>query len=303
MIIIKLMGGLGNQMFQYAASRSLAESLHVPLKLDLSFLSDKSPKENFTYREYALGPYGLQEDIISSKELDSFLKKARFFARLKIQGFNWRLLQNRLPIPKVISHYDLVLYPSFFSLSRNTYLDGYWQSEKYFSSLKDLIRKCFEISDPDINNSVDGILNKRDQGTAVSVHVRRGDYAQNAHIKSVHGLCPISYYTEAMEFISLKIADPVFFFISDDMDWVNENFTPFEKKYKMVFQPGKNEYHDLLLMQKCKHNIIANSSFSWWGAWLNSYSDRIIIAPKNWFADKSINDKITDLIPMNWIRI
>lgn len=295
------MGGLGNQMFQYAAGKSLAHSLQVPLKLDISFLNDKTPKQDFTFRNYGLSRFNINDEIILHSELLRFQTNSEIFANTKIQSINWRFLQNRLPIPKIIKHHETNFYPGFFRISRNSYLHGYWQSEKYFKPYGELLRECFSITDSKIHKMVDATVNENMHASTVSVHVRRGDYATNENINSVHGLCPTSYYTNALETISKRVSDPVFFFVSDDMDWVMRNFTPLQKDHNIVFVTARDEFHDLLLMQKCMHNIIANSSFSWWGAWLNSNPGKIVIAPRRWFVDQSI--PTDDLIPNSWIRL
>ncbi len=301
MIVVKLMGGLGNQMFQYAAGKSLASSRQVPLKLDVSFLNDKTPKQDLTFRNYGLSRFNINDEIILPAESSRFQSISGIFANTKIQSMNRRYFQNKLPVPKIIKYQETSFYPGFFKISRNSYLIGYWQSERYFKPYNELIRECFSINDPTTHQMVDATIGENKHASTVSVHVRRGDYATNELIKSVHGLCPISYYTNALEIISKHVSDPIFFIVSDDMDWVVQNFAPIQKDYNIVFVTVRDELHDLLLMQKCMHNIIANSSFSWWGAWLNNNPDRIVISPRKWFVDQSI--PTDDLIPKSWIRL
>ena len=302
MIIVRLMGGMGNQMFQYAAGKYLSEKWGVPLKLDLSFLNDRAPKENFTYRDFELHAFNINDEIIQAKELELFVRKAVKLSKLKIDGLNRVLFKFSIPFPKIINHHYSSFYEYFPSLSNNTFLIGYWQSEKYFENFGDLIRQCFLLQDPGIEKRVASFLQRDKMREKVSVHIRRGDYILNDHINSVHGLCSKDYYIEAMDYISAKVQDPIFYFVSDDMDWVKSTFIKFLGKYKIIFAPSDHgPLDDLQVMKLCRHNIIANSSFSWWGAWLNENPQKIVIAPKKWFADESKDT--TGIIPAKWIQL
>ena len=302
MIIVRLMGGLGNQMFQFAAGKCLSVKLGVPLKLDLSFLNDRSPRENFTYRDFELNGFNIKDEIIQTKEIEFFVRKAVNLSKLKINGLNRILFNFRLPFHKIINHPNPSFYEHFQSLSNNTLLIGYWQSEKYFDQGRDMIRQCFLLKDTGIERRVTAFLQEEKIQEKVSVHIRRGDYVLNDHINSVHGLCSMDYYIEAMDYISTEVRDSIFYFVSDDMDWVKATFSKLQGKYKIIFAPADHgPLHDLQVIKLCQHNIVANSSFSWWGAWLNENPKKIVIAPKKWFADET-KDTI-DLFPINWILL
>ena len=297
------MGGLGNQMFQYAAARALAIRLNTPLKIDISYLLDRSPKQDFTHRDYELSCFNIQSDIINAKELTFFLMSYEILSKIKITTINRICFNNRIPICKKFLYDGLQFNKAFCTVSKNTLLEGYWQSEKYFHAYSKEIRNDFTfLSEPSGRNKE--ILSLIRKTNAISVHIRRGDYANNAHTNSFHGLCDKDYYIKALEYIADKINDPVLFFFSDDMDWVKLTFDSNSQKYDSYFldhTPKDKNFEDMLLMSQCKHNIIANSSFSWWGAWLNETPEKIVIVPKNWFANPDINTK--DLIPEKWIRI
>jgi hypothetical protein len=147
------------------------------------------------------------------------------------------------------------------------------------------------------------ITNEIKNSNSISIHIRRGDYVSNQHTNDIHGLCSLDYFYKSVQYMNSKIYNPIYFIFSDDMDWVKKNFNTENLKYKFI-ETNMNQNHlDLILMSYCKHNIISNSSFSWWGAWLNININKIVIAPKIWFANKKMNNLISDLIPNNWITL
>jgi hypothetical protein len=294
MIIVKLMGGLGNQMFQYAAGRALSISHNVPLKLDLDFLLDRSPRENFTYRNFELCNFNINADIASREELRYFTKRNKF-----INLINHKIFGK----PKITFKY-LPTFPyddGFLLLPDNTYLEGFWQSEKYFKDIRPLILEELKITHPpEQHNAL--LLKNIKQQNSVSIHIRRGDYISNKVINNYHGICDLTYYIRVIKLVTQRIDNPVFYFFSDDMVWVKENFS--DLKYSFVFvnhNIGSASYEDIRLMSNCKYNIIANSSFSWWGAWLNRNPEKLVIAPNKWFSKGDLDTK--DLIPKEWIKI
>ena len=190
--------------------------------------------------------------------------------------------------------------PSVIEVKGNIYTDGYWQSEKYFSEIRDLLLREFAFKyEQDAKNRE--IADKIKKTESISLHIRRGDYVRNSMTNQVHGLCSIDYYQEAVNYIVRKIPMCHFYIFSDDHAWVRENFT-LDYPFTMVdHNDASRNYEDMRLMSLCHHNIIANSSFSWWGAWLNTNSDKIVCAPKKWFNDPTRNAK--DLIPESWVKI
>lgn len=294
------MGGLGNQMFQYAAAKSIALNNRTELLIDTSFLEDKSEKENFTYRDFELDVFQLKDIVIDKFQLQLFLNKVNVFDNLRLNRLNQIFFNNKIPIHKIIRENSLIQNRDIFNLiSNNSLLEGYWQSESYFISHQNIIRDLFRFSKSIVNTN---LIAEITNNNSVSVHIRRGDYANNDVINSVHGLCTIEYYIEAFQMMSSKIANPIFYIFSDDMNWTKNTLHFLNQKYNIVYidQNNMNPSDDMNLMSNCKHNIIANSSFSWWGAWLNKNSEKIVISPLVWTKNNSSNP---NLIPHSWIKI
>lgn len=295
MIIVNLIGGLGNQMFQYAAGRSLAILHNTELKLDLSSY-EKNKKKN-TPRFYALSHYNINENIASKADLCHSMIPYSFGRNflLTLSG----LLSGNKP-RKYYVESRLFFDPLFFSLPDEIFLIGFWQSEKYFKRIEDVIRHEFTLRDkPDSTNIQ---MSQTISGSnGISIHIRRGDYITNPRAHTHHGVCPLEYYSKAIEFIVEKCSDPHFFIFSDDHEWVKRNL---KLPYPHTFMTQNQDSHahiDMWLMSLCKHHIIANSSFSWWGAWLSTYGNKVVIAPKKWVNDTTIDT--SDLIPDEWLTM
>ena len=291
MIIVHLIGGLGNQMFQYALGRSLAYKNNTELKLDVIDLNKKVKQG--TQRHYALNVFKIQENFVDEKEVKE-LKGGRdgiFFGVMQKIGFFKK--NNYIIEPKFSFN------PEVLKVGKNAYLQGYWQSEKYFKDIRDVICQEFTLKD-EYSIEDNEIVKEIKNYNTVSLHIRRGDYIADAKINKFHGCCSLGYYNRAVEYIAKKVKNPVFYIFSDDIEWVKENLKiNFPTKY--VSDGILKDYEELILMSYCKHNIIANSSFSWWGAWLNDNPEKIVITPNQWFADKSIDT--SDVIPENWKRL
>lgn len=295
MIISQLSGGLGNQMFQYAAGRRLAEKLKVELKLDLSFFQQKFDAGT-TPRAYALNIFHTTQTAASEKEINKlYLKsKTRFINalinKLRMAG----ALKGHLYKEKHF-HFD----PQVLQLKDPTLLFGYFQSEKYFIDIENIVRKEFTLKETLPLKTAEMAKQIRSK-ESVAIHIRRGDYITNKAANVFHGICGLDYYNKAVGHIQKKTAHPHFYVFSDDPEFVKANFSKLKAVTFMSDHVNK-DYHELMLMSCCKHNIIANSSFSWWGAWLNHNPDKLVIAPKKWFQDQTIDT--SDLIPKNWLRI
>jgi hypothetical protein len=293
MIIIKLLGGIGNQMFEYAFGRSLSLKNKTVLKLDAGNLGQAG---SGTIRQYDLAVFNIEAELATKAEArkirkeppGKWLKKIK--RQLKIKG--WLAKKNYLKE----ADYPIA---ELTALGDNVYLEGFFHSEKYFLAAADAVRKDFALK-PELANFNPSLMEKIKNSNAVSVHIRRGDYASDPATQKMHGLQPLDYYRQALKKINQKITNPRFFVFSDDLDWCRTNLPMPEET---VFVAGQKNYEDLTLMSKCKHNIIANSSFSWWGAWLNDNPDKIVIAPKQWFADEEKNNQAKDFVPEGWIRI
>lgn len=291
MVVIKPIGGLGNQMFQYAVGRHLAHLLGTELKLDISGY------ENCNLRKYELGSFNIVENFASPREVKT-LTSQKNGALARLVQCLLRRPKDRAPshIRESYFHFD----SEILNLPNNVYLDGYWQSEKYFNNIEDVIRKEFAITvlQTGKNQKMAELISSRE---SVSLHVRREDYVSNLHTSKVHGTCGLDYYARAIAEIYSRVDSPHFFVFSDDVEWSKANL---DISHPVVFVDHNNalrSYEDLRLMSQCRHHIIANSSFSWWGAWLNPDSDKTVIAPDRWFNKEDIDT--TDLLPESWIKL
>ncbi|MDP3792937.1 MAG: alpha-1,2-fucosyltransferase [bacterium] len=282
MIIVKLMGGLGNQLFQYALGRRLALKNKTELFLDISRLESYGKP-----RQYSLSHLAIAGSIATNKQLAK-LKIINLFDFFKPYGKKSIIRERGYPFD-----------PSVINAPRNVYLDGHWQTEKYFKDIEDTIRRDITIKDPPDKKYLT-ILDKIRRTNSVSLHVRRTDYLVGKNT-SVFTICQLEYYKQALMFIAQKIGIQELFVFSDDIEWANKNIS-FPCPITFVSDSNFADYQELMLMSSCKHNIIANSTFSWWGAWLNNNPQKIVITPKNWFvAAAAIDEK--DMIPSTWIKI
>ncbi len=294
MIIVKLIGGLGNQMFQYAAGRYLAHLHKTELLIDTGYL-EKDPDGAYTQRKLELNVFNVELKIAKKADIERF----------KIESSNKysRTLQRKLPIlfkNLYIAESGSAYHKEFLSYPENTYLDGFWQSENYFKPIESILVNDFVLKDP-LNKENKDWLKKIENCESVSVHIRRGDYITNANSQSHHGSCDLNYYKKGIEYIKEKHRSIEVFVFSDDLEWCKANLNLKETIHFVDANHKQNLHLDMFLMSHCKHNVIANSSFSWWAAWLNRNGNKTVIAPVKWFNDPAIN--INDLIPYKWIRL
>lgn len=298
MICVNINGGLGNQMFQYACGRALAFSNQTSLILDLSSLQKNTNTSETTKRSFELSDV-FKIEVAEACVGDLKILKPILYRAINVLAF--KLGFKGIQISKYFIENEFSYNHNIKKVGKDCFLSGYWQSPKYFDSIASLIRDEFAFQKPlDANNLEISSLIKR--VNSISLHIRRTDF-QITNSNDTHGICSLDYYDKAVKFISDKLTDPHFFVFSDDINWAKENL---KLPYKLTFISGNNggkSYIDMQLMSICKHNIIANSSFSWWGAWLNSNTTKIVIAPKIWFANEILNNQTTDLIPEEWIRM
>ncbi len=289
MIITRLTGQLGNQMFQYALGRTLAERNSTELKIDVSGFENPPP-----FWRYALNNFRIIENKATGEEIARFKK------------YNWRkgrfwFWYNRLIADRrrYADERQFQFEPWILSLKDPVYLDGYWQTEKYFKDIEPLLRREFTLKKPLTANSR-RLENEILAAEAVSLHVRHGEMASIKHINEWHGTCSVEYYQEAVMKMAERVKHPHFFVFSDDPAWVKENIVP---NFPTTYVTGNETtpWQDMYLMSRCKHHIIANSTFSWWGAWLDSNEHKIVIAPKKWFNVQKMDTR--DIIPTAWITI
>lgn len=290
MIIVKLTGGLGNQLFQYAAGRSLSLRHNTELLIENSFYL--APSKKVTPRNYELDKFNINARLCTDVERKKLLSYTNKYIK-RLRAF----------LPNMGNYYfasETNTNINFESLPFDTFLDGYWQSEKYFLTNKELIINEFSIKPP-LSDFSKIHLDNIKKSNSVSLHIRRGDYVSLPTANSTHGLCELDYYTRSIEKIIETVENPIFFIFSDDMKWTSENLQIQHPHFFITQNNEENAFQDLHLMSQCKHNIIANSSFSWWGAWLNTNKYKIVIAPKKWFADPARSS--SEIIPASWITL
>lgn len=292
MIAVQLIGGLGNQMFQYALGRRLADANRTRLELDLSWFDNI--ENSTTKRRYELNCYSVKAKLIDMTK-DKRISPVGVQASGRLSGRLFKkasLATHNEPSPS--------FHPEILKLPDNVYLKGYWQNEKYFMDIRHKLLK--EFSPKNQSSYTKGISEQIRKQASISIHVRRGDYANNPLTNKFHGLTPIEYYTTALQHLESKAGHLRCYVFSDDIKWCKANL-PFAKEATFVSgNAARRAYEDLYLMSLCQHNIIANSSFSWWGAWLNENPDKIIVAPKTWFQDKSANISV-QIVPKGWYRL
>lgn len=279
MIVIRLNGGLGNQMFQYATARALSLSRNVDLILDLSEFN------KYKLRDFELDKYNLEAKI----------NKREYFLRL---------ICLKLKLYKVIKPYwmetNIAYDKTIKNLGRNAYLEGYFQSELYFRNIRNILLKDFVIKE-DISEYAKSIKeNISEKKISISIHLRRGDYVFDKVTSNIHGVCSLEYYKQAMSLINKKFRKINYFIFSDDITWVKYNL---ELQNATYVEHCNTPHEDMYLMSLCDHNIIANSSFSWWAAWLNNNHKKIVIAPKNWFKNQKYLQYSTGIACESWIKI
>jgi len=271
-IVSCLMGGLGNQMFQYSVARRLALKHGTKVKIDLAWLETEGKKAD-AIRVYELGAF----------KIEAGFYKPKLFSK-----------------PRLVHENQFKFDPTVLELPDNVLLQGYWQSYKYFEDQADQIRKDFTFKT--VAEGVNAkILKEIKQTTAVSIHIRRGDYLTSKASSQFHGTQSLEYYRTAVGELTKKVKSPHFFVFSDEPAWCKQNLK-FDFPTTYAENNSANSGHeDMRLMSACQHHILANSSFSWWGAWLNPNPSKLVIAPKLWFRDKSIDT--SDLMPEGWIRL
>ncbi len=289
MIGVRLEGGLGNQLFQYAAARSLAIRHATEVTIDLSALSVK--KKSLTAREYELGAFNC---MIKSTQSTSF-----YFSALAKHA---RLLFNLLSPWSAFVEQGEQFNTCFSTAPDNSYLIGFWQSYRYFEGIEEVLRHDFTPKNPLSSKSI-AIQKMIDRSSpAIAVHVRRGDYVSLPSAINYHGALSLDYYHEGIEIMEKHFPNTTYFVFSDDIDWCKKNLGLGERAIHVDHNGSVNAWQDLVLMSACHHHIIANSSFSWWGAWLGGqnreFNKQLIIYPKNWFKGRAVNTE--DRFPLNW---
>ena len=295
-VVIKTIGGLGNQLFQYAFARGISSQLKTDFLLDID---TSVVYKNERVHEFSLGHFNVK------------IPQAHWYTMF---GFVWlrrhkaifNFIYHKLRFKKLFSSFYFI--ERFFCFDENvlkkkdgTYFEGFWNTEKYFKHVENEIRK--EVTIVKLLSEYSQKISKKIQETnAVSLHVRRTDYVTHKISNEFHGVCPPEYYENAIKYIAERVSSPHFFIFSDDYDWIVENFKSLQYPFTCIKNGPDKNFEDLMLMSQCKHHIIANSTFSWWGAWLNSKKDKIVIGPKQWFKNAPKANTI-DLFPAGWVKL
>ena len=299
MIVVRLRGGLGNQMFQYAAGRRLAESNHDHLVLDLTRLLDHATSADVA-RDYDLDIFedihanvtGLSKVVLRARAVAAPCRAmSRILTRSKaILGIQARVVESGL-------RFD----PRVLQWKGSVYLDGYWQSAKYFSGIEAILRNEFSFRqalDPRVAELAASIA----RTNSVCLNVRRGDFVSHPESSRVHGFVGAEYYAAGVDRISQHVERPHFFIFSDDMDWARANLAPAAPHTFVGHEFGGHKFRDYLrLMSMCRHFLIPNSTFAWWAAWLSSNGDKTVVAPKRWFVDPALD--ASDIYLPSWVRL
>ena len=285
MVVIELSGGLGNQMFQYALYKKF-ENLGKDVVMETSFF-----RSGQDLRQLELGIFPVKYREITDKEAanirgygyqDNIIDKIRH----KLTPRNYAVYMDKIEI----------FQPEIFEMDQ-VYLSGYWQNENYFKDIKEIISKDFVFSD-ELYKRNKAFCDKLENENSVSVHIRRGDYLTVENTR-IHGnICTETYYVNAMKYIEERVVNPQFYIFTDDLDWAKEKY----QGTNITIVEGNREdssYVDMFLMSRCKHNIVANSTFSWWGAWLNTNADKLVLSPPKWFN----NFEKAKVACENWILI
>ena len=290
MIVARLKGGLGNQLFQYACGRAMSLRHQVPLKLDLSGLENDP-----LGRVYELHHYRIVAELASKKDCRALCGPPRKTLR--------RITRRFFEIPYPSSYYAQSRSADFdadvLHRSPPLYLDGYWQSERYFEQFAETIRDELQLACDISEDTQHWAARMQESSNPVSVHFRRGDYASDPNTLKHHGLCSLEYYDRAVSSMQQTFTDMTLFVFSDDPAWVKAHFRTDSPCH--VIEQSHPGHEDIWLMSQASHHIIANSSFSWWGAWLNASPEKRVVAPIPWFRKKG---KLGDaIIPTAWTRM
>ena len=267
MKIIRLMGGLGNQMFQYAFGLAMGGNV----RYDTSWFDKTHQNPNVAQREYELDFWNINPQLTNKTKIWGIIKRKR-----------------------IIENPYNIYNPELLKI-KNGVVEGYFQVAAYYEPIRERLLHDF-VPRQRLNTKNREVLDLMHRTNSISLHVRRGDYVK---LQNIYGVCDLDYYKHAIAVIANNTSNPYFFMFSDDIEWTTNNLAVDFPHMVVDINHGHDSAWDMWLMANCKHNIIANSSFSWWGAWLNQNPGKIVISPAQWFA----NGTPTDIIPDDWARI
>ena len=287
MIVIQLEGRLGNQLFQIAFGYALSIKYNKRLYLsgDINPVFTEQGNKAF---------HNVSFNILNLNQIEKFNKEATFLKYKLIKVGKYTIYNEK----------NILFTPIELTSKNPTLFKGFWQSEKYFANCTYQLRVLFSFM-PILDNLSRFYMNQISITNSVAIHVRRGDYVSVPENLAKHGICNLSYYVNAKKYVDNIAFQPTYFIFTDDFEWVSNNMKIYFPKMVLVETNNSDLFcwRDMYLMSICKHQIIANSTFSWWGAWLNSNVNKVVVAPKQWFANEDLNNATLDLIPNNWIRL
>jgi hypothetical protein len=276
MLIIKIHYGLGNQLFQYAFGRSLSLRKKIPFFLDVHFYRSQQQSSEHP-RLYQLDQFNIKENIISDEDVSSFINPDFWQRRSANLGCLIKPYYKR----RIVYERGLSFDKHMWEVEDDVYLAGYWQDLRYFADVEDVIRKDLSFKNEAVGENKE-MLSRLLNVESVGIHVRRGDYLTDEKTIELAGVADLPYYNGALSFMNAKLTNPQYFVFTDDPDWVRTHFDV-EVQFELVTINGQDKgYEDLHLLSHCRHQVISNSSFGWWGAWLNNHPGKIVVAPKVW---------------------
>ncbi|MBO3116192.1 alpha-1,2-fucosyltransferase [Winogradskyella sp. DF17] len=292
MIVVRLRGGLGNQLFQYAMGRRIALQYNTGLKLDLTSLLKKSNSPSVTNREYQLHIFNIEEAFLIHPKIISFLNKYKLNFVVQLIKFVRSLGCVKVKEKSFTVDHNLITTPK-----KDAIYSGYWQSETYFNDIESQLRKDLEFKEV-LSPEAQLLQNKIKDVTAVCVHVRRGDYVGNGYFQTMDN----NYFKAGADYLTSHNENLHFFIFSDEPEWCKTNIDLGTNFTVVDYNTNGIRYkEDLELMASCDHFILSPSSFSWWACWLSTHERKMVVAPKKWFPDDTVDT--SDLIGESWKRI
>ena len=296
MIIVRLIGGLGNQLFQYTIGRILSIKNEVPLYLDTSAYDNPDSRSCKLYYYNIKAAVATKDKI---ENINNLYESNALYAKFYRQAEKRFLPKHRWYYYKEDEYYKYE--PALMKVSSPILLEGFWQHHRYYEHIYPEIWEELTLKEAYKKDNT-GVLSEIEQNAAaVSIHIRRGDYVSDPNNLNWFGVMPVSYYYKAIDYINNKIKSPVYYVFSDDLNWVKRNLNIKGQTVYVDIEGGK-DYLELDAMSKCRHNIIANSSFSWWGAFLNKSPGKIVVAPATWLANEEANKRVEIQFP-GWIKM
>ncbi|GAB3530133.1 alpha-1,2-fucosyltransferase [Pontibacter brevis] len=296
MVVVTLAGGLGNQLFQYVMGKQLANKNKTTLKLYISNLGKEDG------RSYKLHHFNIEEVLATESEVDKLIGEyysSSLYAKL------YRKIDQRRPKYKRKYFIESEYWryePDLMMISSSVLLEGFWQHYKYYENLDTGIQQELTLKKTAATSFISSLKAIRENDASVSMHIRRGDYVNDPNNLAFYGVMPITYYERAMGYMNSIVKDPHYFVFSDDLDWAKDNLKMDAPMTFVDIEGGTKDYLELDAMSQCRHNIIANSTFSWWGAFLNKNPEKVVIAPESWVVDPEMNKNIQIQLP-SWVKM